>query len=365
MRYAYRHLDWRELANELARRGQFDDLLRHLMLQVDGDVEGLMQALGRDAAKFRRQTGMGVDEFERRLRESGLVGGKPGERALTAKGERRLREGALEDLFGRVKAGGAGGHPLPRQSGRGEPNGVLRPWNAGDESLDIAYRESFLGMLRGGRSDLADQDLVVHEREATGACAWVLGIDISHSMTLYGEDRITPAKQVAMAFAELVQRRYRHDSLDIILFGDDVREVAIKDLPYISNGPFHTNTCEALRRAGELLLRRHQPTRKVVLITDGKPTALFTGRRTADGERELEINSSYGLDPAIVAATLNQAARYPRAGIDLTVVMVADDPYLQRFVQQLVEVSRGEAFHARAADLGKQLLARLFGKRSR
>jgi len=177
-------------------------------------------------------------------------------------------------------------------------------------------------------------------------------------MTLYGEDRITPAKQVALAYAELLRRRFPRDDLNILLFGDDVREVTVAELPMISNGPFHTNTCEALRRAAEILSRRHQPNKRVVMITDGKPTALLKG---VGRNRQLMINSGYGLDPEIVTATLNQAARYPRLRIDLTVFMVATDPYLERFVARLSDISHGRAFRADLGSLGEQVLRRMFG----
>jgi uncharacterized protein with von Willebrand factor type A (vWA) domain len=158
-----------------------------------------------------------------------------------------------------------------------------------------------------------------------------------------------------MAFAELQRRRYPRDSLNILLFGDDVEEVRVKDLPYIGNGPYHTNTCEALRRAAEILIKKHQPNKRVVMITDGKPSALFV-------KGQLMVNSG-GLDPQIVAATLKQGARYPRLGLDLTVFMVASDAYLERFIAQLVEVSRGAAFRATLADLGSQVMSRIFGER--
>jgi uncharacterized protein with von Willebrand factor type A (vWA) domain len=215
--------------------------------------------------------------------------------------------------------------------------------------------------MREGRNHLADDDLQVRERESRTGCAWTLMLDISHSMTLYGEDRITPAKRVALALAEHLGRNHPRDDLDILLFGDDVRPVTVQQLPYISNGPFHTNTCEALRRSRETLVRRRQPNRRAVMITDGKPTALFTGGKASDGSRELTINSSYGLDPQIVAATLREASRYPRLGIKLTVFMVAEDEYLNRFVERLVAVSQGEAYRATLEDLGNQVLGRLFG----
>jgi Ca-activated chloride channel family protein len=364
MHYDYQHLDWREIANRLAREGRIDELFRELMLAANGDVEQAFAFLDRLSKAQRQSLGFERGEFEQRLREGKLISGAPGTRTLTSRGERALRSGCLDAVFGRLKAGSAGEHVIPRSGTQGEPNDVLRPWNPGDGSYDINYRESLLGALRNGRGNLEHGDLVVHERDMSTSSATVMLIDVSHSMTLYGEDRITPAKRVAMAFAELQQRRFPRDSLNLLLFGDDVQEVTVKELPYISNGPFHTNTCEALRRAAEILTKKNQPNKRVVMITDGKPTALFESRATLNGSRQLTINSSYGLDPEIVTATLRQGARYPRLKIDLSIFMVASDPYLERFVSQLVEVSKGRAFRATLGDLGNQVLAQIFGKRS-
>jgi uncharacterized protein with von Willebrand factor type A (vWA) domain len=363
MRFTYEHLDWRELVNRMAREDRMAELFRELMLAANGDVERALEYLGELSERYRTELGFDRDEFERHLRERQLISGKPGGRKLSARGERALRSGCLEAVFGKLKAGGTGEHSVPRGGSHGEPNDVLRPWQPGDESYDIHYRESLLGSLRAGRDHLHHDDLVVQERDRNTSAATVMLIDISHSMTLYGEDRITPAKRVAMAFAELQRRRFPRDSLNILLFGDDVQEVTVAELPYISNGPFHTNTCEALRRAAEILSKQHQPNKRVVMITDGKPTALFSPKPGRDGKRQLMINSSYGLDPQIVTATLNQGARYPRLKIDLSVFMVASDPYLERFVSRLVEVSKGRAFRATLGDLGSQVLSQIFGRR--
>ena len=360
MDFAYQHLDWRELANRRARDERIDELFRRLMLALDGDVDEAIRQLEQAGARLRQQLGFDARQFEERLREAKIISGEPGERRLTARGRRDLRAGALENVFGRLRAGGIGDHRLPRPgTAIADPGGELRPWRPGDPSEDLALRESWLNHLRSG-GDLADDDLVVRGRDAATGAAHVMLLDISHSMTLYGEDRITPAKQVALAYAELLRRRFPRDSLNILLFGDDVREVSVADLPEISNGPFHTNTCEALRRAAEILARKHQPNKRVVMITDGKPTALFTG---VGSGRQLTINSSYGLDPEIVTATLNQAARYPRLHLDLTVFMVASDPYLERFVDRLTTVSHGRAFKADLASLGDQVLQQMFGGR--
>jgi Ca-activated chloride channel homolog len=363
MLYSYQHLDWRELANRFARNGQMDELFRELMLAANGDVEKALEYIGQMSEQFRQQLGFDRRDFEAHLRDQGLISGTPKNRRLTPRGERALRNGCLEAVFGKLRAGGSGEHKINKAGTSGDVTGELRPWQPGDESYDIHYRESLLGSLRAGRDHLHHDDLVVQERDSNTAAATVMLIDVSHSMTLYGEDRITPAKRLAMAFAELQRRRYPRDSLHILLFGDDVEEVSVAQLPYISNGPFHTNTCEALHRAAEILTKQHQPNKRVVMITDGKPTALFTHKRTRDGKRQLMINSSYGLDPEIVTATLNQGARYPRLKIDLSIFMVATDPYLERFVSRLVEVSKGRAFRASLGDLGSQVLGQIFGKR--
>ncbi len=362
MDYGYLHLDWRELANRLSREHRIDELFQQLMLILNGDVEEAFAQFDNLSEEFRQQLGFDADEFERRLREEKIISGQPGDRKLTARGNQQIRAGALEKVFGKLRAGGIGDHPLPQPGALGEPNGAARPWQSGDASEDIAYTDSWLNHLRGGRAELHHDDLVTRERDATTGAATVMLIDVSHSMTLYGEDRITPAKQVALAYAELLQRRFPRDTLNILLFGDDVREVTVADLPGISNGPFHTNTCEALRRAIEILIKKHQPNKRVVMITDGKPTALLRG---VGNNRQLMVNSSYGLDPEIVTATLNQAARFPRLRIDLTVFMVASDPYLERFVARLTEVSRGRAFRADLGSLGEQVLRQMFGNGNR
>ena len=356
MRFAYEHLDWRELANQLARDKAMEELFRRLMLQFDGDIEEVLRQLERQAASMRRQVGFDPQEFEKHLREKRLISGPKGQRKVAAKGAQFLRASALDRVFGTLRGPSPGEHALPRSGTNGEWNGEIRPFAPGDGIEDLAITETWLGLLRRDGDRLEPEDLQVRAKDATAGAATVLLIDISHSMTLYGEDRITPAKEVALAYAELMRRRYPRDTLDILLFGDDVRQVTVADLPAVTNGPFHTNTCEALRVAAEILGKRHQPTKRVAMITDGKPTALLRGM---GANRTLWINSSYGLDPEITTATLKQAARYPKLGIDLTVFMVASDPYLERFVRQLVEVSHGQAFSATLDNLGAQVLATL------
>ena len=169
-------------------------------------------------------------------------------------------------------------------------------------------------------------------------------IDLSHSMVLYGEDRITPARKTALALAELITTRYPKDTLDIVAFGNDAWEVQIKDLPYLDVGPFHTNTRAGLERARDILRRRKNRNKQIFLITDGKPSCHFEHGRL--------YRNAYGLDRRIVNKVLDEAAVCRRERITITTFMIARDPYLQNFVRELTEVNQGRAYYAGLDELG-------------
>jgi uncharacterized protein with von Willebrand factor type A (vWA) domain len=183
---------------------------------------------------------------------------------------------------------------------------------------------------------LREGDLQVFEAERYVSVATALLLDISHSMVLYGEDRITPAKRVALALVELIRSRYPKDALHIILFGDDAREISVRDLTYAGVGPYHTNTQAALRLARQILLRKKHTNRQIFMITDGKPSALFE-------EGKLYLNP-FGLDRKIINKTLEEAAECRRQRIPVTTFMLAQDPLLVQFVEDLTRVNRGRAF---------------------
>jgi uncharacterized protein with von Willebrand factor type A (vWA) domain len=172
----------------------------------------------------------------------------------------------------------------------------------------------------------------------------VLLLDISHSMILYGEDRITPAKKVALAMAELIQTRYPKDSLQVALFGDDATEVSVRQLPYVGAGPYHTNTRAALQLAQRLLLRKKHPNKQIFMVTDGKPSAITEHGRL--------YKNPFGLDPKIVGLTLEEAAACRRNKIVITTFMLTQDPTLVDFVNKLTQVNRGRAYFSAADDLG-------------
>ena len=166
-------------------------------------------------------------------------------------------------------------------------------------------------------------------------------------MILYGEDRITPAKKVAMALSELITTKYPKDTLDIVVFGNDAWPVEIKDLPYLQVGPFHTNTSAGLQLAMDLLRRRKTPNKQIFMITDGKPTCLKEGNRY--------YKNSFGLDRKIINNVFNLGAQCKRLNIPVTTFMIASDPYLQKFVRDFTEINKGRAFYSSLNGLGEYI----------
>jgi uncharacterized protein with von Willebrand factor type A (vWA) domain len=192
---------------------------------------------------------------------------------------------------------------------------------------------------------LTERDLEVRDTEHSAACATVLLLDVSHSMVLYGEDRITPAKQVALALAEMIMTRFRKDSLDVVLFGDEALPVRVKDILYVGAGPFHTNTQEGLRFARQILEGRRQINRQIFIITDGKPTVVRLDNRRL-------YRNVMGPDVVIESKTLDEARLCRRRKIPITTFMLATDPDLQAFVRKMTEVNRGRAYLATPDRLG-------------
>jgi Ca-activated chloride channel family protein len=185
----------------------------------------------------------------------------------------------------------------------------------------------------------------VFDTEQTTNCATVMLIDISHSMILYGEDRITPAKQVALALSELILTKYPRDSLNIVLFGDFAKEVKVKDLPFIAVGPYHTNTKAGLEMARNILLKKKNVNKQIFMITDGKPS-MITRRNGSIYKNPM------GLDPVIVNRTLDEAIICRRKRIPITTFMIANDAYLRQFVAKLTELNRGRAYFSSAQNVG-------------
>jgi len=237
------------------------------------------------------------------------------------------------------------------KTGQGdEPNPETRPYEFGDAPESINYTGSLKNAFinHGIESwSMHQDDLEIHETDFKAQTSTVLMIDISHSMILYGEDRITPAKKVAMALSELITTRYPKDTLDIVVFGNDAWQIAMKDLPYLEVGPYHTNTVAGLELSMELLRRRKNPNKQIFMITDGKPTCLKIGNKY--------YKNSFGIDSKILNRTLNLAGQLRRMKIPVITFMIAEDPYLQSFVRNFTEVNNGKAFYSSLDGLGNYI----------
>jgi len=340
------------MTRELTSLRDLEKLFNYLLVATDGDVEQALRQMERLNARYGFfDHGTSAEEFRERLFEDGVIDeDERGRLRLTRRGERGIRRDALDRIFTRMKAGRPGDHRTPVEGSGGESLSEVREWRFGDTTFDLAANPTLENVFRRvGLDDfsLREEDLVVHEREHLTGCATVLLLDISHSMILYGEDRITPAKEVALALLELIRTRYPKDSLHVAVFGDDAVEIPTDRIPYVTVGPYHTNTKAALQLAQRILATRRQPNRQIFLVTDGKPSVIREQGRL--------YKNSFGLDEKIVNKTLDEATVCRRRGIPITTFMVASDPHLVSFVQRLTEINRGRAYYTGLDDLGRFL----------
>ncbi|MES2734284.1 MAG: VWA domain-containing protein [Bacteroidota bacterium] len=335
-------------------KNKFEQLLNifnQLLVITAGDVSEALSWLN-NLDKQHNLTGddYGIGDFIQDLKDKGYIteetpGGKI---VMTAKNEQTIRRSSLEEIFGKLKKSSNNGNHVTPYSGNGdELSSDLRNFQFGDTLEQISMTESIRNAQINhgiGEFMLMENDLEVVEKEFKAQTSTVLMIDISHSMILYGEDRITPAKKVAMALAELITTKYPKDTLDIIVFGNDAWQVQIKDLPYLEVGPYHTNTVAGLELAMDLLRRRKNKNKQIFMITDGKPTCLKEGIRY--------YKNSFGLDKKILTKTLNLAAQCRRIKIPITTFMIATDPYLQEFVREFTKTNNGKAYYSTLKGLG-------------
>ena len=335
-------------------------IYRQLLLILDGDVEEALEHLEEIGDRYGLwRDDFGIDEFRALLEKTGEVQRGAGGLKMSTRGERALRKQALHDVFQKIVPRGAGDHRTPHAGGAGELLDETRPFEFGDtlDALDATRTLTNWVKRTGGDGLIAEEDLEVRERERSTACATVLLIDISHSMTLYGEDRITPAKRVALALTELILTKYPKDTIDVVLFGDEATTVPLERLPYLTNGPYHTNTKAGLAMAQDILRRRKGVNRQIVMLTDGKPSAIH--------DEGMIYKNPFGLDPRIVNKTLEEAVRCRRRGIQVTTFMLTGDPYLRSFVENFTEACRGRAYFAESARLESFVLVDFLRNRRR
>jgi Ca-activated chloride channel family protein len=334
------------------RLQQLVSLFNYLVTGTSGDIEEALQWLRQLAEEYGLlDDNLTMDDLIEKLREMGLIADAENGLILTSKGIRRIRQDALNEIFTSLKKAPTGSHETPFGGQGVERLNETRKFKFGDQPADIDLTSTLTNAFRRDgieNFNLAEDDVEVYETEHQAGCATVLMIDISHSMILYGEDRITPAKQVAMALSELIMTRFPKDYLALVCFGDDAQLVSISELPFLSVGPYHTNTRAGLQLARDLLRRRGNVNKQIFMVTDGKASAITmpSGRL---------YKNSFGLDPKIVNKTLDEAVACRREHIPITTFMIAQDPYLVNFVEELTKANQGRAYYSSLSNLGQFL----------
>lgn len=346
---------------EAPNKSPFDtlfEIFKELITHTSGDFDEAIDWLRELDKEYQLATPeYTIDNFVEDLKQKGYIreeidpDGNSGGITITAKTERAIRQQALDQIFGNIKRSGQGNHKSKSPGIGDEHTGDFRSYQFGDSLDKVSITESLKNAQINhgiGNFDLSEEDLVVEETLHKSQMSTVLMIDISHSMILYGEDRITPAKKVAMALAELITTRYPKDTLDILVFGNDAWQIEIKALPYLKVGPYHTNTVAGLQLAMDLLRRKRNTNKQIFMITDGKPSCV----RLPDGQY---YKDSVGLNPFITGKCYDMAQQARRLHIPITTFMIAKDDYLMQFVREFTYANQGKAFYTGLKGLGEMI----------
>ena len=346
----------RALEQALLNGEMFDEEMRDRLqqMQMDGELEELIEKL---IERMQQEDYISIDQPHDPTKQSSM-GGQVGDAQQQAKFEITdksldfLGFKALRDLLGSLGKSSFGRHDTRDMATGIEASGASKQYEFGDTlNLDItatlssAIHREGLGLPL----NLEYRDLQVHQCEYQSSCATVLMLDCSHSMILYGEDRFTPAKKVAMALSQLIRTQYPGDSLSLVLFHDSAEEVPLSQLARVKVGPYYTNTREGLRMAQRILQRQRKDMKQIVMITDGKPSALTL----EDGRI---YKNAFGLDPLVVSQTLEEVSKCKRAGVLINTFMLASDYGLVQFVQRVTQMCRGKAYFTTPYTLGQYLL---------
>lgn len=327
------------------------DLFSQLWLRANGDMDQILSWLRQIAEQYGLPgPGKTFEDLLDELEEMGLLKRERGRIEPTPGARQAVRDAVFQRLMSGLGKGPPGGHPSIRTGPGPERQPSTQEWKPGDEMRDIDWSRSLRNALsRGADPDqLEERDLETWETEATTSCATVVMVDVSHSMILYGEDRITPAKMVAIGLSEFIRRRHPRDTLDVVAFGDEAWRIPVSGLAELAVGPYHTNTADGLRLAREILRKRRASNRRILLITDGKPSCIFDKGRL--------YKNPFGLDPLVVERTMAEGKRCRREGCLVSTFMIAHDPLLVEFVEMFTRAVQGQAFYADLQDLGEMVL---------
>jgi len=341
-----------------AARQQIEDLIQQIIerMMEQGFITSAPD-LERER-EWRRGTGGGVGE------DAGPVTFEVTDKALDFLGYRALR-----DLLGSIGRSSAGRHDTRHLATGVETIAASKPYEFGD-TLNLDPSSTILNAVqrlhaqgrdfgdRGSGIDVEYEDLMVAQSDYQSSCATVIMLDCSHSMILYGEDRFTPAKRVALALSHLIRTQYPGDSLHAVLFHDSAEEIPLKQLGRVRVGPYYTNTREGLRLARRILERQKKDMRQIVMVTDGKPSALTR----PDGQI---YKNAFGLDPYIVSETFAEVNACQKAGIMINTFMLARDPDLVAFVRRVAAICRGKAYFTTPFTLGQYVLMDYMDKKTK
>lgn len=366
MLFCYQAVD-KELLQKLNFLEYLESIFQEAMLKLQGNVDASLDAMEELQKLGYIDKNYNLEEFEKKLIQQGIIKKKssqinqagesgvflPTKFSLSKLGILKLREHVFKEIFSNYKKSSLGNHPLPINGNQNSEIGeIKRKFEFGDNLDNIDLNSSLLNnIIQQGNFNLnlEERDLEVYENIFVTNMAIVLLIDISHSMVLYGEDRITPAKKLALSLVHLITTKFPKDDLSVVLFGDDAVEVKLSDVHKIDVGPYHTNTQMGLRKARNILLKKKPINKQIIMITDGKPSMI----KLSD---DRYYKNSFGLDPEIVSRTLDEAILCRKRNIQMTTFMIADDPTLKQFINKLTKVSKGKAFYSNLDNLGKLVI---------
>jgi len=338
----------RQALDQMTKEGKLDELIEKLLQRMEQEnyISTTQQSDPTSASQMMGQAGnvQGEVRFEVTDKSLDFLGYK-----------------TLRDLLGSLGKSNFGRHDTRHWATGIEAHGASQRYEFGDTlnldaitTLKSAISREGIGLPL----NLEYDDLHVHQCEYQSSCATVVMLDCSHSMILYGEDRFTPAKKVAMALSHLIRTQYPGDSLSLVLFHDSAEELPVSQLARVKVGPYYTNTCEGLRLAQRILARQRKDMKQIVMITDGKPSALTL----PDGRI---YKNAYGLDPLVVSETLEEVARCKRSNVMINTFMLASDLGLVQFVHKVSEMCRGKAYFTTPQTLGEYLLMDYMNRKSK
>lgn len=332
------------------------EIFKELITYTSGDFDEAIDWLRTLDKEYKlTDNNYTIDDFVKELLEKNYIAktenadGLTEAFKITPKTERQLRKHAMKQVFGKLNKSGSGTHKTKHIGIGNEDSGEIRPYQYGDKFENIQLSESLKNsQIRNGLDsiELTQDDLLVKQEYHTAQMSTVLMIDISHSMILYGEDRITPAKKVALALSEMIQTVYPKDSLDILVFGNDAWPITIREIPYLQVGPYHTNTVSGLSLAMEMLRKKPNSNKQIFMITDGKPSCL----KLHNGSY---YKNSVGLDKTIVQKCYQKGIEALKMNIPITTFMIASDPYLRKFVEEFTKLNKGKAYYTGLDNLGE------------